>query len=85
MSEIDIKLNVCLTENWIEADVEVFSQNVNVCVGGGISYAFYLFKNGVRIETLWYSQNNKARFDLNETGAYKVACFVKSRIQAILQ
>lgn len=35
MSEIDIKLNVCLTENWIEADVEVFSQNVNVCVGGG--------------------------------------------------
>ena len=47
-------------------------------MGGGISYAFYLFKNGVRVETLWYSQNSKAKFDLNETGVYKVACFVKS-------
>ena len=46
---------------------------------GKAEYAFYLLKNNVRIDTIWYGTNNKAEFDLNSTGEYKIVCFVKEK------
>ena len=75
MLETDVKLNIFLNANKLYAKVEVLNENINILQGGG--YAFYLFRNGIKVKTLWYSCKNKIVFDLDETGAYKVVCFVK--------
>lgn len=41
-------------------------------------YAFYLYKDGKRIEVVWYTKNVKAEFSIeNMTGTFFVKIFIK--------
>ncbi len=51
------------------ADIE----NANI-----YQFAFYLKRNGEKIETKWYSPENKILFNLKETGNYTVVAFAKN-------
>ena len=41
-------------------------------------YAFYLYKDGERIEVIWYRKSMEARFNIkNMTGTFFVKAFIK--------
>lgn len=43
-------------------------------------YAFYLKKNGQRVNTKWYSMENFVYFPIDGRGVYSVACFIRDEI-----
>ncbi|MGP5122996.1 hypothetical protein ACTXJU_08860 [Glutamicibacter ardleyensis] len=46
----------------------------------GFLYAFYVFKNGIKIDQFWYSSKSSVQFNVIETGEkYFIKAFVKSR------
>lgn len=48
-----------------------------ICSDEIFNYAFYLYKDGVRISVQWYSKAKKAKFILSSSGVYKVVGFIK--------
>lgn len=43
-----------------------------------LEYAYYLIKDGIKIETIWYTKSNYISFSLISSGIYSVNCFVKN-------
>lgn len=42
------------------------------------TYAFYLYKNGERIDVAWYGKNMEANFDVKDmTGEFYIKVFIK--------
>lgn len=50
----------------------------NLELGSEVQYAYYLIKDGERIDTIWYSKQNTIDFLINKDGIYSINCFVKS-------
>lgn len=41
-------------------------------------YAFYLYKDNIRVDTCWYAKDTKVFFDINsDIGIYHVKCFIR--------
>ncbi len=51
---------------------------------GGVLYAFYLLRNGLRVETKWYTPSSEVVFDLFNTGSYKIIAFVKEHEEIVV-
>lgn len=46
-------------------------------IGSNLEYAWYIYKNDEKIETIWYSKVNNFDWMPKEIGTYKVKAFVK--------
>lgn len=69
---IDLKIEVIGTT--INAQLNVMIDRSN------LEYAFYLQKNGVRVQTIWYSQNNSCQFQLDSKptpGDFEIIGFLR--------
>lgn len=71
----EVKINVFIENSkfYVSSEYEI---SLNDKCGVGL-FAFYLLKNGVRIDTIWYTESNKAVFDIKDNGVYKAVCFIK--------
>lgn len=69
---IDLKIEVIGTT--ISAKIEVMIDKSN------LEYAFYLQKDGVRMQTIWYSKTNSCQFQLDQKptpGEFEVIGFIR--------
>lgn len=57
-----------------EVSVTISSNNNNSM---DLEYAFYLNKEKLRIQTIWYTRNSMAHFSVKEPGFYQIICFIK--------
>ncbi|MGL5902438.1 MAG: hypothetical protein ACRCZO_07080, partial [Cetobacterium sp.] len=48
-----------------------------------VFYAFYLYKDGERIDLKWYSKEKSYKIDLKNSGKYKIKYFIKQRDEII--
>lgn len=49
-------------------------------------YAFYLYKDNIRVNTRWYAKDTKVFFDINsDVSIYHVKCFVRNLGEAVLK
>ena len=56
-----------------------------ICSDENYMYAFYLYKDGVRIGIQWYSNAKTAKFILSSSGVYKVICFLKCGEEKVIK
>lgn len=64
-------------------DNNVLTVEILLPLKDSFEYAYYLYKDGERIATKWYSNDNLCVFTLTDAGAYYVTCFVKNKDNAV--
>ncbi|MGF1721657.1 hypothetical protein L4D20_16615 [Vibrio kyushuensis] len=58
-------------------DEDSVSIKVNVAGVPSGKYAFYLYRNKEKIDTIWYSSNSSVIFNISKTGMYYAMAFVR--------
>ena len=54
------------------------------CNGEDLTYAWYLYKDGIPIEKHWYTDDNTIKWKTNAPGDYKIQFFIKDKNGNIL-
>jgi hypothetical protein len=73
-----VEEGVCLEEEKINQNSYKFT------VTGakeGVEYAWYVFKNGERIDIIWYTDNPELEYTFNETGTYEIQYFIRDKVK----
>lgn len=70
MVKQDFKLNTCIRDGLFWAEAEHFPDN-------SITYAFYYYYNGNKIDQRWHTHDKNVVFPVNKNGVYYVSCFIK--------
>src|SRR5699024_6063233 len=42
-------------------------------------YVFYIYKNDIRFDTIWYTENNTIEYEFYEPGTYSIRCFIRNK------
>ncbi|MDO4326572.1 MAG: DUF6270 domain-containing protein, partial [bacterium] len=70
----DYSLQVSCINNEVSVTISSKSSNNNSM---DLEYAFYLNKEKLRIQTIWYTRNSMAHFSVKKPGFYQIICFIK--------
>ena len=53
-------------------------------LGDQLEYAWYIYKNGERIDVIWYSADNYMEWTPEEPGTYQIKVFIKDNLENIV-
>lgn len=84
LKEIDLNLKNSFKIN--KLDFQVNGDNITlICeVNRDAQFAWYVFKDGERIETIWYSESNIFEYKINNSAIYQFTAFAKDKYGNIL-
>lgn len=58
-------------------DSNILSVEVLKSSDENYQYAYYLMKDNSKAEVIWYTNKNTAQFQLNDSGNYRIICFIQ--------